>query len=86
MARLASGTKEGDIATAKWKKTMEERYGDISVKMSEEGRKGGLKSRGGGFATRTVCNCDAIDGLHIKPQCAGAIGGATSRRGKNEGR
>ena len=86
MARLASGTKEGDIATAKWKKTMEERYGDISVKMSEEGRKGGLKSRGGGFATRIACECDVIDGLHVKSQCAGAIGGATSRRTKNEGR
>ena len=86
MARPASGTKEGDIATAKWQKTMKERYGDISAKMSEEGRKGGLKSRGGGFATRTVCNCDAIDEPHIKAQCVGALGGSVSRRGKYEGR
>ena len=52
----------------------------------EIGALGGKKSRGGGFASRTVCNCDAIDGLHIKAQCAGAKGGATSRRTKNEGR
>ena len=50
------------------------------------GALGGKKSRGGGFASRTVCNCDAIDGLHIKAQCVGAKGGATSRRTKNEGR
>lgn len=62
------------------------RYGDITEVMSEAGRKGGLISRGGGFASKTVCNCDAIDGLHIKAQCAGAKGGATSRRKKNEGR
>ena len=46
----------------------------------EIGALGGKKSRGGGFASRTVCNCDAIDGLHIKPQCAGVKGGRISRR------
>lgn len=46
----------------------------------EIGAKGGLKSRGGGFASITVCNCNVIDGSHIKSQCSGVKGGRISRR------
>lgn len=39
------------------------------------GKLGGLKSRGGGFATKTPCFCDDIPNDHHKAQCAGLRGG-----------
>ena len=45
------------------------------------GKLGGQKSRGGGFASKTVCNCDAIYEPHRKAQCAGTKGGSISKRG-----
>ena len=46
------------------------------------GKKGGAVSSTGGFATRTICNCDVIQEAHTKPQCRGRLGGTKSRRGK----
>jgi len=44
------------------------------------GRVGGQNGNTGGFATRSECNCDLIDGPHTKPMCAGKRGGSKSRR------
>lgn len=85
MARPKSGTKEGDLATIKWRKTMQMRYGDITKVMRETGRKGGLVSRGGGFATDIPCNCNLIEEPHRISECAGSVGGRKSRRGKANG-
>ena len=69
-----AGTKAGGL------KSREKNLAKNPNFYKENGRLGGLKSRGGGFASRIVCSCDAIDGLHIKSQCAGVKGGRISRR------
>lgn len=46
----------------------------------EIGSIGGKNGNTGGFATRSECNCDLIDGPHTKPMCAGKRGGTKSRR------
>lgn len=74
MARPKKGTKEGDIATLKWKETMIKKYGGqngFHEKMREVGEKGGRASSTGGF--------------YANPELArraGAKGGAISRRGE----
>lgn len=74
MARPKKGTKEGKIATEKWKKTMVKKYGSITNKMREIGRIGGQNGKGpdykGGFA-----------GNPELARKAGAKGGKISRRG-----
>lgn len=50
MARPRSGTPEGDLATARWRETMNERYGGVTERMAEIGRKGGLVQVPKGFA------------------------------------
>lgn len=72
MTRPKSGTPKGDLATARWRKTMQMRYGDVTKKMQEVGRKGGLvKGTMGGFAHPTA-----------NPSAAGRKGGLKSKRTK----
>lgn len=53
MGRPKKNTPAGKLATERWRKTMQERYGDITAKMQEMGRKGGKNGKGpdykGGF-------------------------------------
>jgi len=46
------------------------------------GRKGGMNGHTGGFAFPLLCDCEYTEDLHKKAECAGAKGGAISRRGK----
>lgn len=73
-----SGTKAGGLKTAE---TNRSRYGKDFY--SIQGAKGGAKSTGGGFATKSPCDCSMIDEPHIRPQCAGLKGGRISRKSKN---
>ena len=74
MARPKAGTKEGDLATERWKKTMENKFGSREAVVKEfqrRGRKGG--SKGGirkGFAANPAM-----------AKIAGGKGGRISRRG-----
>ena len=72
MPRPKKGTPEGKRATEKWRKTMQERYGDdFREMMKKNGAKGGANGHTGGFASnRTLASW------------AGAKGGARSRRGE----
>jgi general stress protein YciG len=49
---------------------------------AEIGAKGGANGTTGGFAAYMECTCRRIRGSHHKAQCAGAKGGAISRRKK----
>lgn len=72
MGRPKKGTKEGKKATAKWRKTMRERYGGkegVRAMMRIIGSKGGQNGHTGGFAA----NRDLA-------RIAGAKGGKKSRR------
>lgn len=78
MSRPKKGTEKGNIATEKWRATMEEKYGGpekLHEKMREMGSKGGSKGRADG----------AIKGFAAmtpeKRRAAGAKGGKISRRG-----
>jgi len=82
MGRPKKGTKAGDIATAKFKATMEAKHGNISEFMRKIGAIGGKNGTTGGWAKKTPCDCPAIAGQHTKPQCRGKLGGTNSRRGK----
>lgn len=74
MPRPKANTPEGKKAVESWKRTMEEKYGNISHKMAEVGRKGGKAGFGpyyeGGFASSRE-----------NASKAGAKGGYKSRRG-----
>lgn len=74
MSRPCKNTPAGKLATERWRKTMQERYGDITAKMQETGRKGGKNGKGpdykGGFA-----------GDRELAKRAGQKGGRISRRG-----
>ena len=70
-------TREG---AAKAAQTNKEKYGDNFY--SEIGRSGGLKSRGGGFAKKTQCDCTVIYEPHFRAQCRGVLGGRKSRKRK----
>ena len=81
MPRPKRGTAKGDIATLKWRNTMEKRYGGangVHKMMQEMGRKGGRISNSGGFAS----NIRGADGLTGKERArvAGAKGGVISKR------
>lgn len=78
MSRPKKGTEKGDIATEKWRATMEEKYGGpekLHEKMREMGRKGGSK----GAADGAVKGFAAM--IPEKRRAAGAKGGKISRRG-----
>lgn len=82
MARAKSGTKDGDIASSRWRETMTRKYGDISERMSEIGAIGGKVSTTGGFAADIPCKCPDIKTKHYIRNCAGMRGGIKSRRPK----
>lgn len=72
MARPKKGTKEGKLASDKWRKTMIEKYGEdgFRKKMHEMGAKGGSRSTPtGGFGAD-----------HERARIAGAKGGSISKR------
>lgn len=72
-----AGTHEGGLRAAATNKA---RHGEDFYKV--QGAKGGEKGTTGGFYLKAPCTCDLIKGKHIKPQCAGKVGGLRSRRGK----
>lgn len=73
MPRPKKNTPKGKIATEKWRKTMEEKYGDVSQKMASIGAKGGKACfTSKGFAANREL-----------ARMAGAVGGFKSRRGKS---
>lgn len=87
MPRPKAGTKEGDRAIKRWKKTMLKKFGSkqaLQEHMRERGRKGGSVSCAKGFASDKV----GIDGLTGKQRAsiAGYKGGRISRRTKKENR
>jgi general stress protein YciG len=41
---------------------------------------GGRNGTSGGFAVAIPCDCDRIEGPHLKRQCAGKVGGTVSRK------
>lgn len=68
-------------------KTMVEKHGSEEAARAwfrSIGSKGGKNGTTGGFATKEPCNCSIVAGEHTKPQCAGTIGGKTSKRQKKE--
>lgn len=73
MARPKKTTPEGKLATERWRKTMEKKYGGVTAKMQQIGRIGGLNGKGpnykGGFAADRE-----------RARIAGAKGGHISRR------
>lgn len=90
MARPKKGAKGHELATAKWRKTMQEKYGGqegVHQMMQEIGAKGGRNGRGpgynGGFASTHVGK-DGLTGRErsvIAGQKGGKIGGRISKRG-----
>lgn len=73
MPRPKKGTKEGDLATKRWKKTLEERYGGpegVHRFMQRIGQMGGRNGHTGGFASNRELAREA-----------GRKGGTISRRG-----
>ena len=69
MARPLKGTKESEIARLKWRKTMEERHGNVTEFMRKVGARGGAARVPKGFATNPYL-----------ASVAGQIGGRKSRR------
>ena len=71
MSRPKSGTKEGKIASEKWKHTMLKKYGKDGLRrrMQEIGAKGGRNGHTGGFAADREL-----------ARVAGAKGGRISKR------
>ena len=71
MSRSIKGTPECNLAAERWRKTMQERYGDPSEIMRARGSKGGsVKGTTGGFAADSA-----------RARTAGATGGKYSRKG-----
>lgn len=76
MARPKKGTKEGKKATAKWRKTMRERYGGkegVHEMMRTIGSKGGQSGCGPDYKGGFAANLE-------RARIAGAKGGKKSRR------
>lgn len=73
MARPKAGTEAGELATQRWRETMQERYGGVTEKMQEIGRRGGSTptTKAKGFAADPVLAARA-----------GRLGGLISRRTK----
>lgn len=81
MPRPKHGTKEGDIATAKWRETMLTKYGGTEGMrewLRHIGSKGGSRSTRGGFASLKIGK-DGLSGRE-RARIAGAKGGRISRR------
>ena len=78
MARPRKGSPEAELATQRWRETMQERYGGVTEKMQEIGAIGGRNSNNGGFASKKV-GSDGLTGQQ-RAKKAGAIGGAVSKR------
>lgn len=74
-----AGTKAGGLKAAATNKL---KHGENFY--AKIGRKGGSNSSNGGFAVPIWCECSTITGDHFIRQCAGAKGGAISRRGKDK--
>jgi len=70
-----AGTHAGGIKAAQTNKL---RHGDDFF--ARIGAKGGRIGRTGGFAYPLLCDCDYMEDLHKKAQCAGYKGGRKSRR------
>lgn len=68
----------------KWLETMIAKHGSreaVRAHMQQQGRKGGsVKGTKGGFAANVDCNCDLVPGDHYIRNCAGTVGGRTSKR------
>lgn len=74
-----AGTKAGGQAAAA---TNKEKYGaDFYARI---GAVGGKLGKTGGFATKVPCSCGVFNTTHTISMCAGAKGGAISRRTKKE--
>lgn len=65
---------------AKYDKEYLDKYGMTFY--ARIGAIGGKKGKTGGFASPLLCDCDYKEELHKKASCAGARGGAISRRTK----
>lgn len=74
MARPKAGTPAGKKATERFRRTMAEKYGDITAHFKEIGRKGGENGRGPNYTGGFAGNID-------NAKRAGALGGMRSRRG-----
>lgn len=72
MPRPKKGTKAGDLATKKWRETMEKKYGGVTEYAKRIGSIGGRKSHGGGFTNREFA------------RKMGALGGLISKRSKSK--
>lgn len=73
MPRPKKDTPAGKLASEKWHKTMIERYGNITERMKETGRLGGLAGRGEGYK-------GGFAGSKELASRAGAKGGSISKR------
>lgn len=73
MARPKKNTPAGKIATERWRKTMEEKYGGVTAKMQQIGRIGGLNGKGPNYKGGFAADRD-------RARIAGAKGGRISRR------
>lgn len=77
MVRMKKGEKGDREAVARWRETMEKRYGNISERAKKIGAKGGRNGRGkdykGGFASNPEL-----------AKMAGALGGLISKRGPSK--
>lgn len=71
-----SGTKVGGKRAARTNKL---KYGSEFYEVI--GRMGGKIGTTGGFH-KSVCSCEYKPGEHKKAECAGALGGKISKRGK----
>lgn len=80
MARPKAGTKEGEVASERWRQTMLKKHGADGVhkKMQEIGARGGRNSHNGGYASEKV-GADGLTGRE-RARVAGAKGGRISRR------
>lgn len=73
MPRPKKDTPAGKLASEKWHKTMTERYGNITKRMQETGRLGGLAGRGEGYK-------GGFAGSRELASRAGSKGGSISKR------
>lgn len=85
MVRARKGEPGHEQALAKWRKSMEERFGGpdgVRKKFIEMGRKGGHISKTGGFASDKV-GSDGLTGKE-RARLAGRKGGKISKRGSKK--
>lgn len=78
MSRPRKGSPEAELATQRWRETMNERYGSVKEKMRDIGAIGGRKGTTGGFAAQEVGK-DGMTGSQ-RASVVGSIGGKISRR------